>query len=74
MGRLVAGIVSTLEEHLREIIVLALDESLCIFEKKRCNSFTNACLSEHRETAFINSARSGAFIRRSLPNIAINSA
>jgi len=65
---------STLEEHLREIIVPALDESLCIFEKKRCNSFfTYAYLSEHRETVFTSSARkSEELIRRSLPNIAIN--
>jgi len=68
---------STLEEQLlREIIVPALDESLCIFEKRRCNSFTNACLSEHRETVFTySSARKTAkrLSRRSLPNIAIYS-
>jgi len=74
MGRLVTGM-STLDEHLREIIVLALDESLCIFEKRRCNSFTNACLFEHRETVFTIFARKTAkrLFRRSLPNIAINS-
>lgn len=33
MRRLVTGM-STLEEHLREVIVPALDESLCSFEKR----------------------------------------
>lgn len=49
----VCGGMSTLEEHLRDIIMPVLDESLCIFEKRRCNSFTNVRVYPSIERRFL---------------------